>query len=528
MEIVLVAGAVSAFATALITAIIARILCSKRLTPLSELYGQEQTVRDALEKCQSELSEVTDRLSEAKTAAQKQLAGYAQAVDRKKAQTDSQLKAFETIQADTVAKRQALEDELSALQGKLSTDREALRALEERTRHLFEVEKRATVVAAELRDRSAQLDDVKARLGETEDELHDLQSRLDLYTRIDEFVGYGLFEEPDYLHETPERYQAEIKKVREQQKAAVRDNKAVELPGDVEIDGSTKTGAAVLKGQAKLVLNAFNLECDLLIGKVNPSNFDRTLDQIATKAESIEKNMVSVRAGIAQQYLELKFQECRLVYEHALRKAERDEENRLARERIREEAKVAKEYEQALAKAEQEERVYKDLLEKARLNLQSAHEDEKADLEAKIMVLETQLREAGDAKQRAKSMAEQTRRGFIYVISNVGSFGEGVYKIGLTRRLDPMDRVKELGDASVPFAFDVHAFVYSEDAPAMEAELHRRFSSARVNAVNLRKEFFTADLGEIQSAVEELAGKEADFLVKPTAEEYYESLRLQG
>jgi chromosome segregation ATPase len=134
MEIVLVAGAVSAFATALITAIIARILCSKRLTALSELYGQEQTVRDALEKCQSELSEVTDRLSEAKTAAQKQLAGYAQAVDRKKAQTDSQLKAFETIQADTVAKRQALEDELSALQGKLSTDREALRALEERTR----------------------------------------------------------------------------------------------------------------------------------------------------------------------------------------------------------------------------------------------------------------------------------------------------------------------------------------------------------------------------------------------------------
>ncbi len=528
MEIVLVAGTGSAVVTALITAMIVRVRCNKRLSALSSLYGEEQSVRASLEKCQSELKETDQRLSEAKTAAQNKLAVYAQAVDRKKRETDSQLKAFDTIQADTISKRQALQSELAALEGNLSTGREALGNLEERTRHLLEVEARATEVATELHDRLAKLEKVKTKIGEAEDELYDLQSKLDLYTRIDEFVGYGLFEEPDYLHEMPERYQAEIKKVREQQKVAVRENKAVELPDDVQIDGSTKTGTAVLKGQANLVLNAFNLECDLLIGKVNPSNFDRTLYQIAKRAEGIEKQMVSVRAGIAQAYVELKLKECRLVYEHALRKAERDEANRLARERIREEAKVAKEYEQAVAKAEKEERVYKDLLEQARLKLQTAHQDEKADLEAKLMVLESQLKEAGDAKERAKSMAEQTRRGFIYVISNVGSFGEGVYKIGLTRRLDPMDRIKELGDASVPFGFDVHAFVYSEDAPAMEAELHRRFNTARVNAVNRRKEFFTADLEKIQAVVEELAGQEADFLIKPMAEEYYESLRLQG
>ena len=125
-------------------------------------------------------------------------------------------------------------------------------------------------------------------------------------------------------------------------------------------------------------------------------------------------------------------------------------------------------------------------------------------------------------------MAEQTRRGHVYVISNIGSFGEEVYKIGLTRRLDPLDRIRELGDASVPFLFDVHAIIFSEDAPALEAALHQRFHHARVNAVNRRKEFFNVSLDEIRSAAMELAGDEIDFRTTVAADEYYETRRLKG
>ena len=158
--------------------------------------------------------------------------------------------------------------------------------------------------------------------------------------------------------------------------------------------------------------------------------------------------------------------------------------------------------------------------------LAQANEQERSEMEQRIAILEQQLAEAEAKEERAKSMAEQTRKGHVYVISNIGSFGEDVYKIGLTRRLEPMDRVKELGDASVPFPFDVHAMIYTDDAPALETALHREFHSQRVNAINLRKEFFNVDLEEIKDAVEKIAGVDAEFKMTALAEDYYESLRL--
>jgi len=168
-----------------------------------------------------------------------------------------------------------------------------------------------------------------------------------------------------------------------------------------------------------------------------------------------------------------------------------------------------------------------EFLEKAREELSKSTEEDRQMAEAKIADLEKQIAEAAEKEERAKSMAETTRRGHVYVISNIGSFGEDVFKIGLTRRLEPLDRVKELGDASVPFPFDVHAIIYAENAPALETDLHRRFTHKRVNAVNLRKEFFRVDLNSIKNAVEELAGSEADFKTTILAEEYHETRRLQ-
>lgn len=148
--------------------------------------------------------------------------------------------------------------------------------------------------------------------------------------------------------------------------------------------------------------------------------------------------------------------------------------------------------------------------------------------EQRIADLEYQLEEAEAKEERAKSMAQQTRKGHVYIISNIGSFGDKIYKIGLTRRLDPMDRVKELGDASVPFTFDVHAMIYVDDAPALERELHKTFTHKRVNAINHRKEFFNVDLNEIIEAAEKITNKELEFTKTIVAEQYFESKRMRG
>ena len=139
---------------------------------------------------------------------------------------------------------------------------------------------------------------------------------------------------------------------------------------------------------------------------------------------------------------------------------------------------------------------------------------------------ERQLAEAHEKNQRAISQAQLTRSGHVYVISNVGSFGQGVYKIGLTRRLEPMDRVKELGDASVPFTFDVHAMIYSADAPALENQLHQLFDAHRVNKVNTRKEFFRVPLARIEAAVHQHCDDDVEFVHIAEAEDYRKSLRL--
>ena len=165
-------------------------------------------------------------------------------------------------------------------------------------------------------------------------------------------------------------------------------------------------------------------------------------------------------------------------------------------------------------------------MEKAQNLLGQASEEQKAKYEKQIEELIERLRLTEEKSQRALSMAQQTRSGFVYIISNIGSFGENVYKIGLTRRLEPLDRVHELGDSSVPFEFDVHAMIYSEDAPALENQLHKHFAAMQMNKVNFRKEFFKVDLAHIREEVEKL-GLNAKWTMASVAHEYHESLAVE-
>jgi multidrug efflux pump subunit AcrA (membrane-fusion protein) len=202
------------------------------------------------------------------------------------------------------------------------------------------------------------------------------------------------------------------------------------------------------------------------------------------------------------------------------------EEQRQIKAQMREEAKVQREAEKIRRQAEKEERMVRKAMAQAEKRLAAAADQERLALEEEIAKLKDQLLEAEAKGERAISMAQQTKQGHIYIISNPGSFGEEVIKIGMTRRLEPMDRVKELGDASVPFMFDVHAIIHSDDAPSLENELHQCFHNTRVNKVNIRKEFFRAPLTKIKGRVTEL-GYEAHWTMKAEALEYRESLQIE-
>ena len=192
---------------------------------------------------------------------------------------------------------------------------------------------------------------------------------------------------------------------------------------------------------------------------------------------------------------------------------------------MREEQQAQAEIDKAKAEAEKEEAQSAAALEKARTELSlieaaGKHNDK---LEGLVARLENELKDALDRKAKAIARAQLTKSGHVYVLSNIGSFGEGVYKIGMTRRLEPLDRVDELGDASVPFPFDVHAIIYCEDAPHLENKLHRAFATRRVNLVNVRKEYFRVSLDEIRAEVEKLHGL-VTFLLAPEAEQYRKTL----
>lgn len=205
-------------------------------------------------------------------------------------------------------------------------------------------------------------------------------------------------------------------------------------------------------------------------------------------------------------------------FEHEVRRAIQREEQARVKAQIREEAAREREIERSLQAIQREKEMIQAALDRAMAEAGTAHS-------AEVESLKARLAEAEAKNQRTLSQAQLTRAGNIYVISNIGTFGTGVVKIGMTRRLDPLDRISELSDASVPFPFDVHMMIASNDAPALERDLHRQFHQQRVNKVNPRKEFFRTDVEDIRRFVEEHHGK-VDYVAEAEALEYHQSLQL--
>ena len=339
-----------------------------------------------------------------------------------------------------------------------------------------------------------------------------------------EIISYGLYK-PHFDFNTSEEYKEKITANRNLQRQMIKDKKAAVCKTIWKVEGSEKKGEQMVTRNFKLMLRAFNGEADAAILKVRWNNVQKMEETIKKAYETINKMGETTQIQIEEKYLNLKLEELYLAYEYQEKLYQEREEQRQIREQMREEEKALRELEKAAKEAEQEELRRQQALDEARKEMEQASGEELAKLADKIAVLEQQLKEAQE-KERAISQAQLTKSGHIYVISNIGSFGEEVYKIGMTRRLEPMDRVRELGDASVPFEFDVHAIIYSENAPELENKLHRYFDEKRFNLVNYRKEFFNVSLDEIADAIKELHG-DFDFTLIAEAKQFRETLALR-
>ena len=276
----------------------------------------------------------------------------------------------------------------------------------------------------------------------------------------------------------------------------------------------------------EFVLDAFLGKVETCISKVKSDNFGKLKQEITDSFVLVNLNGAAFQTEITKGFLDLYLEKLKWGSILQKIKGQQQEEQKLIREKMREEERVRKEAEKVEKEAIKEEEAVQKALAVVYEKMAKASEEEREKYEQQINELNERVTIAEEKRQRALSMAQQTKMGHVYIISNIGSFGEDVYKIGLTRRLEPQDRIDELGDSSVPFTFDVHAFIKSNDAPALEHQLHKHFILNQVNKVNHRKEFFRVPLSQIREEVEKL-GLESNWTMTAEAIQYKESKYIE-
>lgn len=373
----------------------------------------------------------------------------------------------------------------------------------------------------ELESKNEQL---KTEIGKLEE---NISQKKEEYIELEDSVllqSFGLYK-PQYDFATSSLYKCELEKVRNLQSEMIKKGEAATCSKRWIIEGSEVKGKNFTEDNIKQILKTFNNECENAIMKVKFNNIDSVKKRINLSFNSLNKLNMTNRVSISEEYLKLKYEEMNLAYEYAQKVQEEKEEMRIQRELRREEMRVAKELEEKRAEIEKEQQHYNNILKRIldQINVEKSLErkellfNKKTEIENNLVDLDNALKDVDyrEANQRA---------GYVYVISNIGAFGENIYKIGMTRRLDPQDRIDELGGASVPFKFDVHAFIFSDDAPKLENALHKAFENKRVNMMNNRKEFFNVTLSEIEKVVKDNYDKVVDFKYTAVAEQYRQTL----
>ncbi|MFD0046578.1 DUF4041 domain-containing protein [Pseudarthrobacter scleromae] len=350
---------------------------------------------------------------------------------------------------------------------------------------------------------------INAELAAVRGEILDVRQIADRHN-----VGFYDYEHPA---ETSVKLAGELAAVRGRIKDKLREKTAVTTVSGFTFNGSTKEGSKFVRDLSALLLRAYNAEAENCVKTVKAGNLHTAAARLEKAREQIAKRGTMIGLQITNAFHSLREQELELAARHLEAVAIQKQMEAEARAEAREAAKAQREWEALKAKQQKEVDHYANVL----VQLQAA-----GDLEG-VQRVQEQLEDAEAKLADAEDNALNTRAGYVYVISNLGAFGEGVVKIGMTRRLNPMERVRELGDASVPFLFDVHALFFSKDAVGIETMLHQHFAGQRVNLVNLRREYFYASPSDVKDALVEHHVELVEYQENAPAEEFAASKDLR-
>ncbi len=371
------------------------------------------------------------------------------------------------------------------------------------------------------------LNEVLTRINNLLSHERNLQSQLTVLESDIAMEEFGLYK-PRYDFASSLEYKDKLNVIREMQKAMIKSKSAVNYFENWTVDGSKAKGKKMTNDSIKMILRSFNNECEAAINKVKFSNIQSIEKRIQTSFNQHNKLNETNKVSLTQRFLDLKLQELYLAFEYEQKKEEEKEALREQREKEKEEKALQKEIESKKKVIHKEMSHLENVISELEMKLIVADESEKESLEAQILELKENLNKFEEEIEELDYRTANAAAGYVYVISNIGSFGEDVVKIGVTRRLDPLERISELSSASVPFKFDVHALIFSYDAYNLEASLHNKFSDKRLNAVNNRKEFFKIPIDEIENELQIYKDLTIDFSKVPEAQEYRESLKLRG
>lgn len=338
---------------------------------------------------------------------------------------------------------------------------------------------------------------------------------------------FGLYS-PQYDFQKADEYKDRLNQIRAKQKELIKNKTAATGDTGWTVNGNAAKGRKMVSDMQKLLLRAFNSECDELIAKVKYNNIEASLKRITSSRDAISKLGTIMSVAITPQYYNLKVEELHLAFEYQTKKQEEKEALKEARAEMREAARLQKEIDEQRKKIEKEQTHYQKALITILKQLELPENQNNQDLLSKKKEYENELGNIELSLKDIDYREANQRAGYVYIISNIGAFGDNIFKIGMTRRLDPQERVDELGDASVPFNFDVHAMIFSEDAPKLENALHKAFEDRKLNMVNQRREFFNVTLDEIKEVIKANFDKTVEFIDVPDAEQYRVSLQLKN
>lgn len=337
---------------------------------------------------------------------------------------------------------------------------------------------------------------------------------------------FGFFER-QYNFSDSTKYKDRLDILRMEQKSMTKNGTAGRIVSPMLLDNSKSKGRAMQNQLIKAALRGFNGEADALLVKVSVVNIDNKIKALRKAFEQLNKMYSRNLIEITYQYLELKVEELRLAAEYELKKQEEKELLREQREKEREDKKLQAEIKAKRKQLEKDRDHFKKMVAKVTELLKEAKDDEVEELRRQLTEYQDRLSELDEIEEDIDYREGHATAGYVYVISNVGSFGEDVYKIGVTRRLEPLERIRELSSASVPFQFDVHALIFSEEAFALETELHNELANYKVNKVNGRKEYFKVSFDKIKGILAAHKELTVELNEMPAAFEYRQTKAIE-